>query len=248
MSNQLAEVQKTEITQIDNTPAKLIELAINQNADVDKLERLMSMQLKWESSQAQKRYFESLSKFQSLCPVIKKRKAGHNYMYAPLSDIVAQIKDALRQCNLSYRFEQNHADRLTVRCVITHVDGHSESTEMAASADKSGSKNEIQAIGSAVSYLQRYTLIGALGITTADEDMDGRIGNEVDWLPYMACIRDNFDEITNIKVAVSSEQFDIVKGSWCDLSREAQSMLWLAPSKGGIFTTDERKVIKEGKL
>ena len=29
-----------------------------------------------------------------------------------------------------------------------------------------------------MSYLQRYTLIGALGLTTADEDIDGRIDSQ----------------------------------------------------------------------
>ena len=50
---------------------------------------------------------------------------------------------------------------------------------MTALADKTGSKNAVQAIGSTVTYLQRYTLIGALGITTADDDMDARINNEI---------------------------------------------------------------------
>lgn len=246
MSGQLATKDDSSIQVIDSAPAKLLELAINQNADVDKLERLMDMQIKWETSQAKKRYFEALSNFQSLCPPIKKQKAGHNYMYAPLSDIIAQIKGALKQCGMSFRFEQNHNDGLLVRCVVTHIDGHSESTEMKADADTTGSKNAIQAIGSAVTYLQRYTLIGALGITTADADMDGRLGNEVDWLPYMECIRDNYDEITNIKIAVANEQYELVKSMWGDISRESQSRLWLAPSKGGIFTTNERSVIKTG--
>lgn len=59
-------------------------------------------------------------------------------------------------------------------CIISHVDGHDESTTMSAEADTSGNKNAIQSRGSSVTYLQRYTLIGALGISTADEDVDGQ--------------------------------------------------------------------------
>ena len=238
---------KSELARVDNTPSKLIELAIEQNADVDKLERLMDMQIKWEQSQAKKRYFESLSKFQSLVPAIKKRKAGHNYMYAPLSDIVAQIKGPLEQCGLSFRFEQSHNGIMQIKCVITHIDGHSESTTMQADADSSGSKNAIQAIGSAVTYLQRYTLIGALGITTADEDMDGRLGNEIDLVYYNEVVRNNFDEIVGIKEAIANENYDQVRPLWNDIDREDQKTLWVAPTKGGIFTTEERKVIKEGR-
>lgn len=232
----------TEIAAV--TPLKLVEIAISKDADPDKLEKLMLMQERWEAGQAKKSYFEALTKFQSLAPAIKKRKAGHNYMYAPLSDIVAQIKGPLSDCGLSYRFEQNHNNGIEVTCVVTHVSGHTEKTTMRADPDTSGSKNIIQAAGSSVTYLQRYTLIGALGISTADEDMDGRIGNEVDWLPYMECIRDNFDAIYNIKEAVANDDREAAVTEWRDLDRNAQMMLWVAPTKGGIFTVEERKAIK----
>jgi len=259
MSTALAENQNSELVTLPttqlSTPSALLEIAINKNADVEKLDRLMEMQVKWEEREAKKMHTIALTNFQKKCPVITKSKQGHNYKYAPMSDIIVQIKDALAECGLSYRFEQNDGDGITITCIITHVAGHSESTKMKASPDTSGSKNIIQAIGSTVTYLQRYTLLGALGIATADEDMDGRIGNEVDYqelynnlLQHIACARDSFDEITNIKVAVANEQFDLAKTEWTDLTREVQSILWLAPTKGGILTSDERKVIKEGKL
>jgi hypothetical protein len=46
---------------------------------------------------------------------------------------------------------------------------------MSAAADTTGSKNPIQARGSAIEYLKRYTLIGSLGLSTADSDIDGRL-------------------------------------------------------------------------
>ena len=45
---------------------------------------------------------------------------------------------------------------------------------MESGLDTSGAKNDIQQKGSTQTYLQRYTLIGALGLTTADEDNDGK--------------------------------------------------------------------------
>ena len=44
---------------------------------------------------------------------------------------------------------------------------------LSASADNSGSKNSIQAIGSTVTYLQRYTLLAITGLATEDMDDDG---------------------------------------------------------------------------
>lgn len=159
-------------------PMRLMELAITNNASVENLERLMALQERWEAGEAKKAFYAALSKFQMNCPRIEKRKQGHNYKYAPLGDIVAQIKSTLNECGLSFRFEQSHADGIEVTCVLTHNAGHSERTTMSVQPDTSGSKNSIQAIGSAVTYGQRYTLIGALGITTADEDIDGRLPQE----------------------------------------------------------------------
>jgi hypothetical protein len=56
--------------------------------------------------------------------------------------------------------------------------GHSESTSLSASPDTSGSKNAIQAIGSTVSYLQRYTILALTGLATEDMDDDGHAAAE----------------------------------------------------------------------
>lgn len=61
-----------------------------------------------------------------------------------------------------------------VTCRITHVLGHYEETALSAAKDESGGKNSIQAIGSAVTYLQRYTLLSLLGLATKEQDNDGK--------------------------------------------------------------------------
>jgi hypothetical protein len=46
---------------------------------------------------------------------------------------------------------------------------------MVGQSDNTGLKNALQASSSAVSYMRRYTLTGVAGISTADEDIDGRL-------------------------------------------------------------------------
>jgi hypothetical protein len=178
-NNELIQRESREVAQQQTqqtNPMQLVELAINKDADIDKLERLMQMQERWEAREAEKAFNVALSDFQHKCPRIEKRKQAHNYKYAPLGDIIEQIKSTLHECGLSYTFQNVHdANGISVTCTITHVAGHSKSTSMTVNPDTSGSKNAIQAIGSAQTYGQRYTLIGALGITTADEDIDGRL-------------------------------------------------------------------------
>lgn len=164
----------------DNTqaisPMSLIQTAMSADMDLDKLERLMDMEERHNARQAQMSFNKALSEFQRVCPVIKALKKGHNNMYAPLSDIVAQVKDPLSECGLSYRFKQSEeGQNITVTCVVTHLDGHSEETAMTGAPDTGGSKQAIQAKASTVTYLRRYTLTGALGIVTGDIDTDGRV-------------------------------------------------------------------------
>lgn len=174
------EEQKRELP---NQSIRLLELAITNSAPIENLERLMALQERWEAGNARKEFYAALSKFQSEIPVIPKRghasfqhrdgKGKTEYDFAKLEDITEAIKPFLFANGLSYRFETNtQQGAIDVVCIVTHLSGHSERTKMNGGADNSGSKNLIQQFASTVSYLKRYTLCGALGITTAEEDDD----------------------------------------------------------------------------
>lgn len=163
------------------SPANLLELAISSKVDVAQLEKLTALYEAWEAKQIKKAFLQAFTNFQAICPDIRKTKeVSYNgnvkYHFAPLSDITRQILPSLEKCGLSYRWEIQDDDHvIQVTCIISHVNGHSEKTTMSSPADESGSKNKIQSRGSAVEYLKRYTLIGALGLSTADSDIDGRL-------------------------------------------------------------------------
>jgi len=160
-------------------PSELLRVAVDKDLDIDKLEKLMNMQTEWEAKEARKSFFKAMAKFQGSCPIIKKKKAGHNCKYAPIGDIQTQVKALITKCGLSYRFEQSWNENiLTLSCIVSHLDGHSETVTMVAEVDGSGSKNPIQGRASSVTYLTRYTFTGSFGIATADEDMDGRLPEE----------------------------------------------------------------------
>lgn len=176
MSNEVQKVERDQSTQVASVnPMQLVSMAVESGADIDKLSKLMDLQERWEAKEAKKSFFDAMANFQRNCPDIYKTKKAHNSLYTPLGDIMAIIRDVLADCGLSIRFEQDHTQGVKITCIVTHRDGHNEKTSMSAPADTSGSKNAIQAIASTVTYLQRYTLISALGITTADADMDGRL-------------------------------------------------------------------------
>lgn len=175
--------KENQLAAQEQSPTNLIALAIQQGADVEKLEKLMALQERWEAKEARKSFFTALSDFQRDCPVITKNKSAAfssggskvGYKFATLDHIIAIVKEPLAKHGLSYRFEfKDEAGAISVTCVLTHLHGHSERTPMTAQADTSGAKNGIQARGSTLTYLQRYTLSGSLGISSADEDVDGK--------------------------------------------------------------------------
>ena len=166
------------------TPANLLQMAIQSNIGVAELEKLTQLYEQWENRQAKKEFLQAFTRFQSICPDIRKTKevsfnGNVKYCYAPLADICRQINPFLEKCNLSYRWEHEEENAtLKVTCIISHTNGHSERTTMTGPADETGSKNKIQARGSSFTFLQRYTLLGALGISTADSDIDGRLPSQ----------------------------------------------------------------------
>lgn len=58
------------------------------------------------------------------------------------------------------------------------------------------------------------------------------------------CLRDNLGSVSCIKDCIAQKAFDEAHEAWCELSQDEQTDLYIAPSKGGIFTTYERSIIK----
>ena len=245
----------SELMVTEQTPARLLELAVQQNLDVEKLGKLMDMQAEWERRQAKKEFDRAKAEFQHKCPQVKRsKKVSFNkteYSYSPLSEITDTIKDTLRDCGFSYRWETfSPPGFIGIRCWLTHEGGHCEVNEMQAPADESGAKNIIQSWGSTVTYLQRYTLLGVLGITSADEDDDGKGSGALNiegMIAHMELVREFWQTASLIKESLRVKDYEEALRLWHDIPREAQMGLWRAPSKGGYFTTEELAALKSAR-
>lgn len=163
-------------------PAELITLAIEKGSDLGKLEHLLNIQREWNKDVARNAYHKAMSEFKANPPIIKKNKdvsfgsGKAAYKHATLYNVVKECSAALSKYNLSASWTTNNQTpgMISVTCVVTHELGHSESTALSAPSDVSGNKNAIQAVGSTVTYLQRYTLLALLGLATMDQDDDGQ--------------------------------------------------------------------------
>ncbi|MGR9413122.1 ERF family protein [Rhizobium leguminosarum] len=162
------------------TPMEMLDRAVTSGASVETLTQLMVLQERWEANQARKAFDAAMASAKANMPaIVKNRKVDFttgkgrtNYQYEDLASIMNQIGPVLSANGLSVRYRTSADPNMpiSVTCIISHQLGHSEENTLMAGRDDSGNKNSIQAIGSTVTYLQRYTLKAALGLAAAADD------------------------------------------------------------------------------
>jgi len=102
---------------------------------------------------------------------------------------------------------------------------------------------ETSACGRAVAFLHR-DLMGT-EIASADEVANAITQqNDGEFLEFMATVRANFDWVMYAKEAIANEDWQSLAGIWGDIDHETMATLFRAPTKGGIFTTEERAACK----
>lgn len=169
------------------TPADLLKIAVTQNADIDKLEKLMQLWREYKRDAAREAFVAAMNAFKKNPPAIlknttasmaiKQEKGGgsYSYSYATLDQVCRAVVQGLSEVGISHRWTMKQNGVIQVTCVLTHELGHAEETSLEGAADLSGGKNSIQAVGSTVTYLQRYTLLAACGLAASGTDTDGKV-------------------------------------------------------------------------
>lgn len=149
----------------------------------DVLSKALEAYERFQQMNAKTAYEEAMAALKkNIPPIIKKQVADMNgkysYNYADLAmDVCDKLDPILEAHGFRYNWTTRPSDKGVVAvCVITHIQGHSEDTVLPpAPHDNSGGKNALQAIGSTLSYLQRYSILMALGIAPRNVDKDGKL-------------------------------------------------------------------------
>lgn len=165
------------------TTMQMINAAIERGANMDVLEKLMTLHERWEANQARKAFDEAMASAKAeIPPIFKNRtvdftstKGRTHYKHEDLAEIARTVNPILGKYGLSYRFRTSAEvnQPVCVTCIVSHRLGYYEENTLHGPRDESGNKNSIQAIGSTLTYLQRMTLKAALGLAATDDD-DGR--------------------------------------------------------------------------
>lgn len=162
------------------TPLDMLDRALSQGAGLEVVEKLMDLQDRWERNNARKAFDQAISAAKSeIPPIVKNASVGYEnkdgsftgYKHETLDGIAKVVDPILSDHGLSYRFRsQQNGGMLSVTCIVAHRDGYYEETTLSGPPDQSGKKNAYQAVGSAATYLQRYTLKLALGLSAGKDD------------------------------------------------------------------------------
>jgi hypothetical protein len=152
--------------------------------DIAMIERFMALAERQDKREAEKAYNKAFAEFKANPPAIIKdkkvdytTKAGNRvkYEHATIGKVVSEIITGLAAHGLSHSWTMTQSGKdITVTCRLKHFMGHYEEATLTAAADESGGKNPIQAISSANTYLQRYTLQAVTGLAILEVDDDGR--------------------------------------------------------------------------
>ncbi len=196
--NALTKPQET----LSGIPAEapgMMELIMRAVKDPDcdpaKMAQLLELSRQIRSDDAKAAYTRALVALKPLLPIIdrkgriniheKGKEKTDQYLiqstaYALWEDIDAAITPLLASHGfvLTFRCGAGAEGRITVTGVLSHEQGHSEETTMTLPLDTSGSKNNVQAVGSSTSYGKRYTASLLLNLRTKGEDDDGRKGGD----------------------------------------------------------------------
>lgn len=150
-------------------------VALDTTVDIDRLEKIIQMERDSQRHEAERVFNAALAEMQPELPAVKANGRGDKgAKFGKLEDIQAAIKPVLQKHGFAVRFKVHDGENsLAVECILSHKAGHSDSDRISLPYDKTGSKNDVQARGSTVSYGKRYTLCNILNIQVGGEDNDG---------------------------------------------------------------------------
>lgn len=252
--------QRTAIMSM--TPADLLRIAVENNADLDRLEKLMQLQERWEANEARKAFVTAMAAFKrEPVEIYKRKQVGYKtregdfvgYKHAELSDVTAAIAPAMAKHGLSFDWDIHQTSGLiTVDCVVTHVMGHSRMVTMSGAPDNSGKKNAIQQAASTITYLQRYTLLAATGMSTKDDDDDDAGG--ADGQPVEGVQQQRNTDRPATRAGSQSQpafydqkKFDTNKDQWREVVKSGRKtpsqMVAFIESRGAPLTEDQKLTI-----
>ena len=168
------------------TPAQgfgdvLMQVLKDKNIPADKLQIVLQMQREILADRRREAFETAFVAMHAKMPRVNKDGFvdlgdGKGYKFARWEDMDEAIRPVLEQHGFALRFTQVNGESglVTVRGELVHIDGHAVASERAVPPDVGRGRNQLQAIGSAISYAKRYLAEGLCNIVRQGQDDDGK--------------------------------------------------------------------------
>lgn len=246
-----------------STPATLLELAVNRGADVEQLSKLMDLHERWNREEARKAYNAAKRAVESEVPRIEKdgRNETTSSSYSRIETINKALVPIYTKHGFTLSFSEGVTDKeghIRIICDVSHIGGHSETKWVDLPLDNVGlkgtvNKTGVHATGSTLSYGRRYLTCLIFNISTGDDDdgqesgkgaMEEQANQIARLITHNATVRNWIDSIQCIKTCIATQQWQRAVEAWLEVPDDDKAALWIAPTKGGIFTTAEIAAFK----
>lgn len=206
---------------------------------------------------------KALAKAQNEVENAAKNAANQHFRskYADLAEVLNTVRPVFSANGLAVsQFPSFENGVASVETIITHESGE----WMSGISSAPVTKQDAQGVGSATTYLRRYSLAAIAGIAQEDDDGNHAAGKiqkkqehkqepkqepEIDydhiWEGGYESLCDEHQEVISaIKIGINKGDLKSANDAWKTLSDDVKTALWKAPSKGGCFTTEERAIMK----
>ena len=137
-------------------------------------------------------------------------------------------------------------------CGVVIATGYAEEVRAASKINSTSALEnaESSAVGRALAFFG----LGGTEIASADEvanaiQQQNDTGPAVltEWAMYMELVRKHWNSLEAVRQGIATGNLSTAKEAWTELcadDEEDAKALWRATTKGGVFTTEERKTIK----
>ena len=190
--------------------------------------------------------------------------------YADLTSVIKVVKEPFADNGLSFvQLPVSGETYVGVTTMLMHTSGEWLQSEYMLPM----TKRDPQAAGSAITYARRYALQSLAGIPSVDDDgelgmfrggtpantepdmsLEGIASQPASTEPNMSKEEANIvyndlatkhsKTIECVKAGIESGEITAAAEAWFELTEDDQMGLWKAYSKGGVFTTEEQKLIR----
>lgn len=165
--------------------------------------------------------------------------------YADLAEVLNTVRPVFSANGLSFLQSPSFSNGVVfVETTLLHESGEWISDICSTPI----AKQDAQGIGSAITYLRRYSLAAFAGVAQEDDDVNLATkelsANEI----YANLCLAHLNSIAAIKNGIANSELGLASEAWAELNEETKIGLWKAPTKGGCFTTQERDVMKSSEF